>query len=112
MKCITTLVSEGPAQSQREQIDKYLSLLKTTKADVYLQMQNDHKLPTSDDELLLVFMKRRSLSIILKHILNSIMMAVMGKSKANDLTQKQEEQIYCQFVEDFINFCFLKKDDQ
>lgn len=66
-----------------------------TKADVYIQMQNDHKLPTSDDQLVLAVMKRKAVATLVKNVLNSIMMAVMGKAKVNGLSSKQEEQIYC-----------------
>ena len=40
-------------------------------------------------------------------------MAVISKrSGASAMTPKQEEQCYCQFIEDFLNLCFMKGDSQ
>jgi len=45
-------------------------------------------------------------------MLSAIMMAVMSKRSSNTaMTQKQEEQTYCQFIEDFLNFSFRKQTD-
>ena len=46
----------------------------------------------------------------MKSVLSAIMMAVMSKRASNTaMTQKQEEQTYCQFIEDFLNFSFRKQ---
>lgn len=37
------------------------------------------------------------------------MMAVMSKRSTATMTQKQEEQTYCQFIEDFLNYSFMKQ---
>ena len=36
------------------------------------------------------------------------MMAVISKRAGASMTPKQEEQCYCQFIEDFLNLCFTK----
>ena len=46
-------------------------------------------------------------------ILNGINMAVMSKKTSNvTMTAKQEEQCFCQFIEDFLNLSFTKCQDK
>lgn len=70
-------------------------------------MKTECKLPTTEKADVLEFMKARCVSIVLKFILQAIMMSVMGKAKQTG-GSKLEEQLYCQFVEDFLNMCLLK----
>lgn len=54
-------------------------------------------------------MKSKIVQIVLKTVLNSIMMAVMSKKQTNlSMSAKEEEHAYCQFVEDFLNYSFMK----
>lgn len=57
-------------------------------------------------------MRAKAVQVVIKSVLSAIMMAVMSKRSSNTaMTQKQEEQTYCQFIEDFLNFSFRKQTD-
>jgi len=57
-------------------------------------------------------MRAKAVQVVIKSMLSAIMMAVMSKRSSNTaMTQKQEEQTYCQFIEDFLNFSFRKQTD-
>ena len=57
-------------------------------------------------------MRAKAVQMVMKSVLSAIMMAVMSKRASNTaMTQKQEEQTYCQFIEDFLNFSFRKQTD-
>ena len=54
-------------------------------------------------------LKAKSIQIVLKQVLTSIMMTVMSKKSGDQgMTPKQEETCYCQFVEDYLNMVFSK----
>lgn len=81
-----------------------------TQSDIYSCMQSECKLPIKDKKLVRQFMKSKIVQIVLKTVLNSIMMAVMSKKQGNlSMSAHQEELAYCQFVEDFLNYSFVKE---
>lgn len=58
-------------------------------------------------------MRSKAVQIVLKSVLGAVMMAVMSKRSANTaMTSKQEEQTYCQFIEDFLNCSFRKQTEE
>lgn len=75
-------------------------------------MEAEGKLPAADKVLSVQFMRAKAVQVVIKSVLSAIMMAVMSKRSSNTaMTQKQEEQTYCQFIEDFLNFSFRKQAD-
>ena len=68
-------------------------------------------LPADDKDTVTQFMKGKTIQIVLRSILGYIMMAVMSKKANATITGKQEEQVFCQFVEDLLNLGFSKQSD-
>ena len=66
----------------------------------------DANLNFNDISLQVQFMQGKASQILSKQFLNSIMMAVMSKKSDASLSQKQEQEIFCHFIEDLLNFCF------
>lgn len=57
LKCVMTIVHQDQAISQKEEIDKYLSYMKMTKADIYQWIKTDLKTSEMSDTLLLDVLK-------------------------------------------------------
>jgi hypothetical protein len=93
LKCMSHVLK----LDDQERIFGYLHM---TASDVHALMTKDG-VPTSHMK---EYMRSKVCQALVKSMLGSILMAVMTKKS------KDEEQAYCQFVEDVLNTAFNKSD--